>query len=207
MKIYVVGHSKNYASWIKDASLTDDMKEADIVLFTGGEDVSPILYGEKEGRFTSTNPMRDAIEQKEFTKAWDLEKPMIGICRGSQFLCVMAGGRLVQDQQNKHYVHPITTNDGKELHITSTHHQAQYPYDLDDVDFELIGWTENTSKYHLNGDDKEISDQPFKEVEIAYYSKINALCIQGHPEYDRMSEYPDTLEYLNGLISKYLIKK
>jgi hypothetical protein len=44
-KIFVVGPAKHYSDWIYNHELTDVLEEADIVLFTGGEDVDPSLYG------------------------------------------------------------------------------------------------------------------------------------------------------------------
>lgn len=205
-KVYVVGPSKGYASWLTDFNLTDTMKESDLVLFTGGEDVSPALYGEPVGRYTGFNVRRDTFEINEYKEARKLNKPMLGICRGAQFLCVMAGGRLVQDQENKYSVHNIETEIGVKMPITSTHHQAQYPYDMIDGSYRVIGWTENLSRYHLNGKDEEISEKPFKEAEIVFYPTINALGIQGHPEYSIMNKYPVTLDYLQDLVDRLLNK-
>ena len=58
-KVFVVGTALNYADFIKDAALTSDMKEADIVLFTGGEDVSPSLYKTRSHPTTMCNKERD----------------------------------------------------------------------------------------------------------------------------------------------------
>ena len=41
MKIYVVGGDLNYANWISDKEFVQTPEEADLVLFTGGEDVHP----------------------------------------------------------------------------------------------------------------------------------------------------------------------
>lgn len=80
-KIYVVGNATNYANWMQ-AELVEDMKNADLVLFTGGEDVSPSLYNSPKHHTTSCSPMRDEYEVKEYKKAKDLGLPCIGICRG-----------------------------------------------------------------------------------------------------------------------------
>ncbi len=71
---------------------------ADGVLFTGGDDIHPRLYGrtlhEKCGELC---PERDEMEfalGEEFLKT---EKPFLGICRGIQFLNVLYGGDLWQD--------------------------------------------------------------------------------------------------------------
>ena len=204
MKVYIAGGKLylEYIDWLKDAVQTSNIEEADLVLFAGGEDVHPSIYEEPVGSFTASNIHRDMSEIQVY------EKPMLGICRGSQFLCVMSGGRLVQHQENKFHYHPIITHDGLELLISSTHHQAQYPYDMKKDEYQLIGWTENISRFHLDGENKEISDKPFKEAEIVYYPKINALGIQGHPEYMSRgnAEHRDTLEYLDNLVNNLLNK-
>ena len=179
-KIYVVGRSTEYANWLSH-QLVKNIEEADLVLFTGGEDVSPELYNEPAHYTTYNNSIRDDYEMKEFHKAKELNKPMLGICRGSQFLCVMSGGKLVQHQQNKHSYHKIYMWEGEEMLISSTHHQAQYPFNLPKEDYKILGWTNNLSEYHYNGAGEELN--PEVECEIVYYPKTKSLGIQGHPEY------------------------
>lgn len=209
MKVFVVGGRSfyDYMNWIPDAEPTEDLASAELVLFAGGEDVDPEMYSEPRGKYTSSNINRDIKEVKLLGKALELKKPLLGICRGSQFLCAMAGGRLVQHQEQNMYCHFIQTFDNKELIITSTHHQAQFPYNLNEGEFKVLGWTENLSKFHLDGEDKEISDKPFKEVEIAYYPTINALAIQGHPEHLIMKNHPSTIFWLQGLVRNLLTNK
>lgn len=88
-------------------------------------------------------------------------------------------GKLIQDQPNPEYTHKIKTFDGKELVITSTHHQAMYPFDMDKKDYKIIAWTEGMLKHHEGGNKEELN--PEKECEIVYYPSTNCLGIQGHP--------------------------
>ena len=40
MKVYIVGRSRSYASWISgEFELVQNIKEANLAIFTGGEDV------------------------------------------------------------------------------------------------------------------------------------------------------------------------
>lgn len=82
MKVFVVGNARDYARFLEDVSLVQDIKEAEVVLFTGGEDVDPSLYGcEKEPR-TYSNIQRD-LEEKAVFESVDSEKQIcLGICRG-----------------------------------------------------------------------------------------------------------------------------
>ncbi len=204
-KIYVVGWSREYANWCQ-GRIVDDMADADIVLFTGGEDVSPSLYGKRPHPTTGSNRMRDAEEVAEFRAALEMGKPMLGICRGAQFLCVMAGGKLVQHQSHP-YLHDVTTDDGRTIKVTSTHHQRQYIQGLGDK-AKLIAWAEHLSPFAFGESDADKLDED-KEVEIAYYPEIKALGIQSHPEYVYPcdQEWHHTyIEYCRELLNKYLVQ-
>lgn len=67
-------------------------------LFTGGHDVSPELYNEKplDGSVSSC-VKRDKMELYILKKAIQLDKPILGICRGIQFINAALGGTLYQD--------------------------------------------------------------------------------------------------------------
>ncbi len=156
--------------------------EADLVFFAGGEDVSPKVYGQPSHPTTYCSPQRDAEEMAIYKEAKELNKKMLGICRGSQFLCAMQpGGMLVQDQPNRLAYHPMLTNKGETIRVSSTHHQAQYPFNMKKEDYNVIGWTENLHDFHKDGNNKELG--PKQECEIVHYPKANALGIQSHPEY------------------------
>lgn len=70
----------------------------DGLLIPGGQDVQPSLYGEQPLEQTDKPcTERDSFELlllKEFLKT---DKPIFGICRGSQIINVSLGGRLYQD--------------------------------------------------------------------------------------------------------------
>lgn len=190
-KVYVVGSATGYANWL-DAAITSKLEDADVVLFTGGADVHPKYYNEKIGNRTMVDSFRDVGEIEIYEQALALGKKMLGICRGSQFLTVMAGGKLIQDC-NGHAIfgtHKIETIDGDVVGTTSTHHQMHYPYNLPDEDYEMLAWSKAKlcSRYY-NGDNQQIDvPENFKESEIVWYKKINALAIQGHPEFNNMPE-------------------
>lgn len=81
MKIYVVGGDTYYARWIENAEITNNLKEADIVFFTGGEDVTPSYYNCKKHKTTYNNPQRDAYEKEIFDQITS-NQLVIGVCRG-----------------------------------------------------------------------------------------------------------------------------
>lgn len=198
-KIYAVGGDEGYSNWMQGSRVAA-LEDADLVVFTGGEDVDPSLYNENKHATVYSNLTRDLYEQKQFNKAKALNKHIIGICRGSQFLCVMAGGILVQHQHNPGFHHKIKTYDGRELEITSTHHQAAYPWRI--KNFQVLGWTNNISKYHLGGNGEEMVNDG-QEMEIVYYPEVKGLGIQGHPEM-MYKEGDPTIEYLRNLLNLHM---
>jgi gamma-glutamyl-gamma-aminobutyrate hydrolase PuuD len=174
-------------------------------MFTGGEDVTPSLYGAKQHPTTYSNLSRDLEEKAVFEKV----KPTqlcIGICRGAQFLCVMNGGKLIQNVNNhaQFGTHPIRgLKYSDDWEITSTHHQMQYPFNLEESQYAILYYAPRRSQYY----EGEGIQEPIIEPEIVLYKvegKPKCLAIQGHPEMMR-SESP-TLEMLNKLVDTYVIK-
>ena len=67
-------------------------------LFTGGQDVSPGVYGETAvPECGETSPERDVMELELLKAAIDADKPILGICRGIQFINAARGGTVYQD--------------------------------------------------------------------------------------------------------------
>ena len=78
---------------------TDDavLDILDGVVFAGGADLDPALYGEEaHAETTGLRPERDAAELPLMRSALDRDLPTLGICRGMQLLTVVSGGSLVQ---------------------------------------------------------------------------------------------------------------
>ena len=93
------------------------VKMCDGFLFTGGHDVSPELYQEKLlNNSVVCCSRRDAMEKIVLQKVLELDKPLLGICRGIQFLNAALGGTLYQDLPT-------------ERPSVMEHHQ-QAPYDV-----------------------------------------------------------------------------
>ena len=72
-------------------------------LFTGGHDVSPSVYGQEEKKWCGECcPERDEMEKVLFWDAMEMDKPILGICRGIQLLNALMGGTLYQDLDKEH---------------------------------------------------------------------------------------------------------
>ena len=212
-KIFVVGNAEYYASFIDDYEIVKKMEDADIVLFIGGEDVNPALYGAEKHHTTWFNEERDDREVKIFKKIRK-DQLAIGICRGSQFLCVMNGGKLVQNVDNHALMstHGIRSDqNGLYMEITSTHHQMQYPYCIkrDYYDLLFVSQFNRSRKYEGDKITKIAIEniKNFGEPEIVLYKRpSNPVClaIQGHPE--MMNKNSITVRVLNDYINKIINK-
>lgn len=124
------------------------VKDFDGFLLTGGQDVSPKIYGEEIlPECGQINSERDEMERILIEKVIEMDKPMLGICRGIQILNAVLGGTLYQDLPMQHQseidhhmtppydrvVHKVILNEEtplysilnvKELGVNSYHHQA-----------------------------------------------------------------------------------
>ena len=186
MKIYVVGGADNYVNFIENVQLVDKLEDAQLVVFTGGEDVTPSLYGCKKHRTTYSNLRRDQAEQAIGNKVDPKKQVFLGICRGSQFLCVMNGGKLIQNVTShaNGFTHGITNSD-KVYQITSTHHQMQYPFDLSGDDYDILFTSYEVESDYYEGDGIDPNVVFGREPEIVLYHKNGlpkCLAVQGHPE-------------------------
>jgi putative glutamine amidotransferase len=79
-------------------SVAEALAGVDGLLLTGGEDVSPALYGEPpHAKLGEVNAERDAFEIALVGESRGRNLPIFAICRGIQLLNVAFGGTLVQD--------------------------------------------------------------------------------------------------------------
>lgn len=118
------------------------------VLFTGGQDVNPAIYGQDRlpvcGEISAE---RDGEERYLLKRCIERDIPLLGICRGIQFINAALGGTLFQDLPAQHAggvnhcmtppydrpVHRVTFPVGSPLaaivgrdcaQVNSYHHQA-----------------------------------------------------------------------------------
>ena len=83
---------------IENESWTALLPGLDGLVFTGGNAVDPRRYGEEnEGLCRVVIPRRDDLEQEALDHCVRAEKPVLGVCRGMQFINVALGGAMIQD--------------------------------------------------------------------------------------------------------------
>lgn len=158
------------------------------ILFTGGHDISPEIYGEDVlpqcGEICS---LRDTMEQYIFNKAMEYDMPVLGICRGIQLFNVMLGGTLYQDlftQRNSDVNHVMTPPYNRTVHKVSVLPNTPLSEILGDGDIDVNSYHHQaikdiSKKLEING----VSQDGLTEA-VSVKNKTFALAIQWHPEFD-----------------------
>lgn len=199
---YIVGGAGDYARLFNSMGffITNDITQADMVVFTGGADVHPYLYGDNQHAYTDTDLERDRREETVFETAREMDIPMVGICRGAQFLNVMSGGRMYQHVDKHCGDHEITDlQTGEHILVSSTHHQMMMPSS------EAVLVASST----LGGSREWYDGQIFKkdvsqeDIEVVYYGHTGCLCFQPHPEFTA-ERYHQMRVYFQSLIHRYI---
>lgn len=204
-KVLIVAGNSQYRRLFEDVlgfEITSQITEANVVCFTGGEDVSTDLYGDEKHQATSCNPARDDHELEIFTHCVQNGIPMVGICRGAQFLNVASGGRMYQHVGSHaiagtHLLVDLET--GEPIPVTSTHHQMMMPHEEANVlaIATLGGFRE---WYDGNVAKRDTSNTDY---EVVYYPGTRCLCFQPHPEFGG-EEYAPMKQYFKRLVNQYL---
>lgn len=178
-------------------------EEVALVVFSGGEDLEPFMYGGQDFRnLCYTNHQRDYFEKRVFNHCRKHFIKMTGICRGFQFLNVLSGGQMYQ-HVNYHY-------DGNHLarfswksedyFVSSSHHQlVKLPSDA-----VPVVWSTNRRSNIYIGPRGEIAAPPAKEVEAAIFPSTKSMGVQFHPERmkSNSSGYQAYLEFLTDYLEK-----
>jgi len=80
-----------------DVGLEETLASVDGLIFSGGGDIDPEIYGAEAHEETQgVDPKRDEAELALVRAALDRDMPVLAVCRGSQVLNVALGGDLVQ---------------------------------------------------------------------------------------------------------------
>jgi len=192
MAIYVQGPAWEEALFAElfvraDCYKANTIEEADLVIFTGGEDVNPALYGEDPHPSTEINIDRDTEDCMVYAKCLELGIPMLGICRGAQFLHVMNGGKLYQDVDEHNGDHSMWDVRLKLLvnRVSSVHHQMCIENTKGGM--SIIATNSRAKNRWKNAIDRIVGTQA--DIEAFFYRDTCCLGIQGHPEYRGYHEF------------------
>lgn len=157
-----------------------DIKPDGCVILWGGEDIYPGIYNQKPNMLVNAYKLsaRDKFEMEIINHCIKMDIPMIGICRGAQLLCCMAGGKLLQHIEDHGFSHNLVLHDEGDVVITcnSSHHQMMQP----PTSAKILA----TAKEPTNGLNEHNNFCFVPKVnEVVWFPTIRALGIQPHPEW------------------------
>jgi|SRR5664279_4987230 len=178
-----------------------EVETCDGILFSGGEDVHPELYGKpefvQEYGLKEIIPARDRFEYEVIEKALKAKKPVLGICRGLQLINVYLGGTLLPDIPTLHQ----STAHGK---ISGQDQNHEIRIDNESMLHDIAGKEEGfVNSAHHQGVDK-----PAGQLRISAFSEpsiVEAMewkdpadkswlqLVQWHPE--RMQDLSSPFSY------------
>ncbi len=140
MKVYLTYYFENYTialSSLGAEPVLGSPEGCDALLLPGGADIDPTMYGQQVCGSEGIDTQRDSKEKEAVELFLRLGKPIMGICRGCQFLNVYFGGTLHQHvpqhprEDGKDALHYTSTTDpelisiyGKRFIVNSAHHQT-----------------------------------------------------------------------------------
>ena len=169
-----------------DGLLRDVLSLCDGIIFTGGPDVRPSLFGEEIiPSCGAINDERDAFEIKLYKMAIEADKSILGICRGVQVMNIAEGGNIYQDiysQSGTSLVHH-TLDSQRAFHgVTVTDERV-----LEKIGFSQKSFTVNS--YHHQSV-KDLADgyvaaaySPDGLIEAIYMPERRFVAgVQWHPE-------------------------
>lgn len=179
----------------------------DGLLLTGGHDVDPRMYG-KEPSDQCGIPCRsrDKMESILFGAALKADKPVLGICRGLQFMNAYLGGDLYQDLETEY---KSASGKTAEHHMTPPYDRAVHTVTVKAGSrlADIMGAGEHgVNSYH-----HQAVKTPAESVEIMAVSedglaeafmvkeKRFMLGVQWHPEFSYMVN-PDSQKILRAFV-------
>ena len=189
-----------------------EINDVDIIVFSGGEDVSPALYRKDyEPDFDYMyNTERDASDFLLMRYAIENDIPVLGICRGMQVMAVASGLRLVEDI-------PSDYPDLEGVHRTADSKYSFHSVDITDNSSILYKLTqsdelaETASSHH-----QSVLFEPGHSLADTAYSgpilegmertdKSFIVGVQFHPEYysvhQDMKGAADAMMFIENVIS------
>ena len=161
------------------------VETCDGFLFTGGQDVAPEFYGMKDATGTVVpSPERDKLETLLLAKALQADKPILGICRGLQFINAFLGGTLWQDLPSQHpsdIVHRQGKPYGVPTHKVSLTGELRMLLGKDTLEVNTL---HHQAIKDLGRDLESMAESPDGLIEaVKMVGKRFVCAVQWHPEY------------------------
>ena len=178
-----------------------DLQGIQFLVLFGGEDISTYWYKERpvKAHASATPNRREETEAIIVEECFKNNIPILGICRGAQFMCAFLGGGLWQHVDNHavgDYGHEMIF-EGKIYRTNSYHHQMMKPTG----EMEVLAWVGPPLSKTKWG---EVAFHEYEEPEpeIVYHRSKKVLMIQGHPEW--AAEEDDLYKITHQLVKELL---
>ena len=186
-----------------DAEMLADM--CDGFLFTGGQDVDPAVYGaEKTELCGECCPERDTMEKLLLDIAMKRDIPVLGICRGIQFINACLGGTLWHDiptQFSDKLTHCQKPQYNKPVHDVMIDRNSPL-YELLKKECIAVNSYHHQGVRELSPELKSMASAPDGLVEAVYAPDHKFLwAVQWHPEFSYESD-KNSLLVFNAFVEK-----
>ena len=173
-----------------DAEMLADM--CDGFLFTGGQDVDPAVYGTQKLELCGEcSPERDTMEKCLLDVAMKRDMPVLGICRGIQFINAALGGTLWQDipmQFSDKLTHCQKPPYDKPVHDVIIERDSPL-YELLKTDCIAVNSYHHQGVQKLSPKLKMMASAPDGLVEALYAPDYKFLwAVQWHPEFSHETD-------------------
>ncbi|KIO77767.1 peptidase C26 [Pedobacter lusitanus] len=206
---YTETNFQNYWNWFTEADLgneielvelsfernnTEDIRQCDGFVLTGGIDVEPSYYDgpQKYPHQPDTFlPERDHFEKVIYEYSQTHQIPVLGICRGMQYINILEGGKVLADIGEANQIHKKETQD--KVHQVKIGHNSML-YAIIGAEHGIVNSahhqgvnTNNLSNNLIANSYSDSSDQLIEGLEFKdKTNKSFLLAVQWHPE--RMKE-------------------
>ena len=155
---------------IKDVSKYLQKMPIGGIILSGGNDIDPVSFGLEKEEGLSLALERDRVEKGMLEHALENSLPVLGICRGMQFLNVYFGGKLSRVEHPPRVIHEISIQVyqetfGEKVEVNSYH---GWGIKEDDISSKL----------------KVLAVSEDGVVEGIYHPSLPIAGIQWHPERD-----------------------
>ena len=147
------------------------------VILTGGNDINPLFYGDRVKNWPGVSNERDAAEKALLQIAIEKGLPVLGICRGMQFINVYFGGKLIRNIQEN--IGPHKPGTDHEIKITDKNVKdflGKEKYMVNSYHNQAV--TEETK----SGELKVFAEAKMGIIEGIFHPSLPIAGIQWHPE-------------------------
>ena len=196
MKAYIIGGDKELLNFLPEVEITDDLKEAKIVVFGNGPVVSPSLYKEKKIPEVELkcDINRDRADKAIYTKLRP-DQVALGIGRGACFLAVMNGAKLIQYCRRR----STDASSSYQVELRSGGRRYAFPAisdwtqsinlkelaEAESKGFKVLALSKDSVDYITDGDTKRFMKYN-GDPEVVKFNKRKSpvsICVQFHPEW------------------------